>query len=177
MSKTPPAFSGDTPVATEEVEAPQKPKKRGTGLIAIIGYLAIATLFVYGVWIASNFGIQHALKGFPDYQGSSDLSAGEILQIGNATSPVYLAETKEGLRRFFLTAPSRKSRAQVKDLESFGVRRVFGQLEVTVQEVRSETLRILIDSGALRGTEHWIHQSQIRKERTPGTVISPVPEN
>ncbi len=155
-------------------------KKRRDILRRIFGYVFLAFAFSAAIFFAGKGGVALALKNietkglnaprFPD---------GMTLTLGGRNTPLYLADSPESLREFYLNFSDEESRSIASEIATHGMRRVFSQLEMTVQRYDADAVQVKITSGSISGAIYWIHISLLQEIPSQGKgedeIISPIP--
>lgn len=142
--------------------------------LAFIAPAAGFLLFFAAVFASGMIGVEMARNHLPSNALESSSALGERAQIGSPSDPTYLGGSADSVRRFFAAHPTPEARSAAR-LPSSGIRRVVEPIEVSIEGVEADTLEIRINSGALSGTVHWIHHSQIQAPLAFDPVISPLP--
>ena len=154
--------------------------KRREHFVRICGYLVLAIAFPTAVWLSGKAGVYLAMRKLPGIQGRGMVFPdGQALTLGSRNEPLYLADSPESLRKFYLEYPEAESRADARELNTYGMRRVFGELEVTVQRYDADAVQVKISSGSISGAIYWVHISLLQDipGQSPGMdeIISPIP--
>lgn len=155
-------------------------KKRRQSVGRIFSYLFLALIFAAAVWYAGKTGVALAKKKIS--ASSLDVSRfpdGQTLRLGGRNSPVYLADSPESLREFYLNFPDAEARSKASEFTAYGMRRVFSQLEMTIQRYDVDAVQVMITSGSISGAIYWIDIGLLQQipggEREKDEIIEPIP--
>ena|GEM_PF-479247 len=147
---------------------------------SFLGYLFVSLLFTGCVWLAGKTGVRLALRSLPaSSENGPRIPDGQSFTLGSVGSPLYLADGPEGLREFYLNFPNEKVRVEATRLSDYGIRRVFGSLEMMVERYDADAVQVRILSGSISGAIYWIHVSALKNlpSRQIGrdAIIDPIP--
>ena len=144
--------------------------------IPIIKIALIGMLFAVGCFYAAKFGTQLAKMDVPG-QGETlaPLPAGTEATLGKDGKAIYVADTTERLRQFYLAHPDESSRTET-DLANTGVRRLYGRVEVRTLRSLTDAVQVRVTSGSIAGAIYWIHRDQLPGDSAANTILSPIPQ-
>jgi hypothetical protein len=141
-------------------------------VLAWIGGLCVAG---GAIFLSGRLGVEMARNRLPETKSSEpEPTESEILRVGQAGDPVYLAQTPESLRRFFAKHPTLEDRASA-NLSGLGIRRLQDAIDLTPLRTEADAIEVKVASGAIAGTVYWIHHSQLPTPSGFDPIISPVP--
>lgn len=178
-SSLPSNASGALPTSAE-AKLRLRAKKRRNILGRIFGYLFLAFGFSSTIFFAGKTGVALALKKI-EMSGLSNsrFPNGMTLTLGAGNNPLYLADSPDSLREFYLNFSDEESRANASEFAAYGMRRVFNQLEMIVQRYDADAVQVKITSGSISGAIYWIHISVLQEipsqNQREDEVISPIP--
>jgi len=138
--------------------------------------ISVAVLFVGTIYTSGRFGVYMAKRKILGPEPSANVSNLGTVTLGSAGNPVYLGESSEILRDFFLefTTPGERASA---DLAERGIRRLNSAVEMTAITENANAVKVKIVSGPISGTVYWVHHSQMPSSPALDPIISPIPES
>lgn len=137
---------------------------------------SVTILFAGAVFASGWFGVYVAKRKILGPEPKTNLSDLGTVTLGSAGNPVYLGESPEILRDFFLNFTSPGDRASA-DLTNRGIRRLNSAVEMTALTESSDAVKVKIVSGPISGTVYWVHHSQMPDSPGLDPIISPIPES
>ncbi len=141
-------------------------------VLAWIGGLVVA---IGAIFVSGRLGVEMARNRLPENPISEpERSEAEILRVGRAGDPVYLAQTPESLRRFFAAHPTAEDRSSA-NLSGLGIRRLQDSIDLTPLRTEADAIEVKVASGAIAGAVYWIHHSQLPAPAGFDPIISPIP--
>ncbi len=153
--------------------AKKRAARRQAGTKALVR-ISIAILFVGAIYASGWFGVYVAKEKIV---GNTPATAADTAKVslGSAGNPVYLGQSPEILRQFFLEFNTPGERASA-DLSSLGIRRLNSRVEMTAMSEVADAIKVKVSSGPIAGTVYWIHHSQMPSTPSLDPIISPIPE-
>lgn len=144
--------------------------------LGALGRIAGMALFAFAVYLSGRLGVEMARNRLPDAAkvGTTAEETGAPLTVGREGDPIYLAQSPESLRSFFVRYPSPEERASA-DLGGLGIRRLQDSVKMTTLRAEADAIEVKVTSGAIAGAVYWIHYTQLPDPSSFDPIISPVP--
>ncbi len=144
--------------------------------IPIVKIVLLAMVFAVACFYSARTGVRLAKTEVPGKGAPvTKYAVGAEVTLGRSGKAIYVADTTERLRQFYLSHPDEISRTEA-DMRSVGVRRLYGQVEVKTLRSLSDAVQVRVISGSIAGAIYWIHLSQLPSESAADTILSPIPK-
>ena len=156
---------------------PSQPRKKASKIIDlrwlvwIIAFVSMISL----ITASAKLGAEMARQRLPEKAGTADsITRPELVTLGLANSPIFLADSPETVRRFFSDHPTASSRSSA-ELNGWDIRKLQSNVQIAILGTEAEAVEVRISSGAIAGTTYWVHHSQLPDTEVFDPIISPIP--
>lgn len=182
MSESPPLLGQvpSSPPGNSRARAQATAKKRIQTFKQVLGYLILAVIFPTAIWFSAKTGNRLAMKSLPaNGQTQSQYPNGQTLTLGGANAPVYLADSPDDLRGFYLNFPDEESRSNATEFTAYGMRRIYSRIQMAILRYDADAVQVRVTSGSISGAIYWIHISllqDIPSQAPSDAIIDPIPK-